>query len=117
MTDPVADPNSTQASHSPLSLVVRLFWLIFGNFVLILCAIRMLFGEAGAGLSVIDAVYWVTVALLVVARYVDVTRLGGATSDGKPSTLADFRVYTAKLVASTVAAWVVLHGITYALHA
>jgi hypothetical protein len=51
--------------------------------------------------------------LLIVARYVDITRFKGDTAYGEPATLAHWRRYALSLLVGSIVVWVVIHGIGY----
>ena len=91
-----------------LPVVVRLFWLIAGNVALSFLALSIAQQRA---FSVRDLAYWVTVAVLIVARYFDITRLGGETKDGEPATLSHWRRYVVVLLVASGALWVLAHRV------
>lgn len=94
-------------SISGKSLLARLFWLAGGNVALLAIA-ALILRDNHPALSAMSAIYWALVGALVGVRYLDVTRLGGLTSDGKPATISDFRRYGVKLLAFAGALWVVV---------
>jgi hypothetical protein len=82
--------------------VLRLFWMAFGNIGLLFCAA---FVAKGTAPMVMDVAFFTVAIALVVARYVDVVRFKGDTSEGKPATLADWRRYALKLTVFSTALW------------
>lgn len=90
-----------------LSVIVRVTWLLFGNFALALLATLIV--RAGT-VSALDAVFWGVVSVLVGARYIDVTRLGGLTAEGDPASLRHWRRYSAYLVAASAGLWALAHA-------
>jgi len=91
-----------------LPVVVRLFWLIAGNLVLFFLAVSIAQRRA---LSARDIAYWVTVTVLILARYIDITRLDGQTKDGEPASLRTWRWYTLVLLLASGALWVLAHRV------
>lgn len=89
------------------SLLARLFWLAGGNLALLAVA-ALILRDDHAVLSAMSLAYWTIVAALAGVRYLDVARLGGMTSDGKPATMTDFRRYAVKLLAIAAALWAVV---------
>ena len=65
------------------------------------------------GFSILDAAFWVTVAAMVLVRYIDITRFNGQTSDNQPATLAHWRKYILLLLAVSAAMWVLAHALAY----
>ena len=61
--------------------------------------------------SVLDGVVWVTVALILVARRLDITRWHGKTAAGEPATLAHWQRYAVTVVMVTAAASALAHAI------
>lgn len=57
-----------------------------------------------------DAVVWLTVALMIVARRVDITRGQGTTATGEPATLAHWRNYAVTVVCVAGVASVFAHA-------
>jgi len=90
-------PQPQTEQMGSLGLVVRLFWLAFGNLALLGAAAYVAKGPAPV---VMDIVYFCIAIALVVVRYVDITRFKGNTSEGKPATLADWRRYTVMILPS-----------------
>jgi len=59
--------------------------------------------------SPLDGAYWVVAGLLVGARYVDITRFGGATVDGAPATMRHFHRYALGALVAAAALWGAVH--------
>ena len=96
---------STTPPPSPMTfagLLVRLYWLAFGNIVVFAMFLRsMQHREVGAA----DAVYWVFGAGMIVVRFLDVRYFHGSTLDGKPASMADWRRYSLAVALLLGAAW------------
>ncbi|HEY8376238.1 MAG TPA: hypothetical protein VIK91_07100 [Nannocystis sp.] len=60
--------------------------------------------------SALDALVWVTVTLVIVARRLDITRCGGTTMRGDPATLSHWRRHAILMVTSTALASVLAHA-------
>ena len=80
--------------------------MAFGNVALALVAVFI--ARAGS-FSRLDVLFWAFVGALVVARYVDVTRLDGLTADGQPASLRHWRRYSGALVAIAAGVWALAH--------
>lgn len=89
-----------------LGALVRLTWLVFGNGVLFVLALKIVRSE---GFSVFDALYWAVVAGIIGLRYFDITRLGGLTTSCTPATLRDWRRYALGLAGIAAVLWVSAH--------
>ena len=71
--------------------LIRLFWMIVGNALLFFCA--MAIAQGGSSLfAPIDALFWILVGSLLIARYVDIQYFNGLTGDGAAATMADWRI-------------------------
>ena len=76
--------------------------------LLVLLAIMAL--KDSALLSFVSIGFWIVVALIVLARYVDVTRYNGTRTDGgTPATLRDVKRHGTRMVVIASAAWVLAH--------
>jgi hypothetical protein len=72
-----------------------MFW---GNIAL-LGMVAMVARDSGGGFTLWDVGVVALVGVLVLVRYVDVTKLHGSTAEGDPATPEDFRRYALKVVA------------------
>jgi hypothetical protein len=97
---------------SVFALFLRLFWLLIGNAILVVCFLAILAKEA-KGLSWADALYGITIPLIIAARFLDVTRFGGKNSVGQPATIADWKRSTAMLIGCGGAALLAAHAIAW----
>ena len=91
--------------QKPWGCLVRLFWMLAGNAVLVVLAAKM----ASTGPSfAIDAGYWCTVPLIIAARYVDIRSFAGRDEYGNPATVRDWRCHAAWVVAIAAAVWLLI---------
>jgi hypothetical protein len=97
---------------NPLSLLARLFWMLVGNAILFFTTI-FTFINQGKMFNAADVVFWITVAALVLTRYIDVKFLGGMTVTDKPASMANWRKYTMFLLICSTAVWALSHAINY----
>jgi len=97
-----------------LSLLVRLFWMAVGNFILFFMVCGIVAGE-NKGLGLKDAVYAIVVVLLVLARYIDIRYLGGYTAQGAPASMAHWYRYVAGLITCGGVIWGLAHMVNYFL--
>jgi hypothetical protein len=107
-------PNNQPAEKydNPLGLLARLYWMLVGNATLFISTIFILQHKGGM-LHTADVVFWVTVAALVLTRYLDIKFLGGLTVTDKPASTANWRKYTIFLLIGSTAVWVLSHAINY----
>lgn len=93
--------------------MARLWWMLLGNMVLALCLI-FIYRNTGGFLHAADPVFWVTVASLVLVRYLDIRFFHGRTAtDGAPASITHWVRYTVLLVACSAAVWVLAHAANY----
>lgn len=95
--------------------LLRLFWMLIGNAVLLALLVKIYQGNPGAWFSLYDLLFGVAVIALIVIRYVDIAFFQGGTVDNEPATLSHWRRYAVKLVLICAAAWAALHGAAYFL--
>ena len=88
--------------------------MFFGNLVLLFIVIYILKSRR-AGLSVFDGIYWGVVFLIISVRYIDIAKLEGLTSEGKPATIDSWRKYSIEILAVTLLVWLAAHGLAYFL--
>ena len=91
---------------SPAGCLLRLFWMMIGNVLLLFCAYGIIQHRSSV-LSIADALYWAIVGSLLATRYVDIRYFHGTTGDGDPASLADWRRYTVLVVLVAVGLWLV----------
>lgn len=103
-----ADSAVSPSSSSEAGCLVRLFWMIFGNLILAICAVKITHAD-GRSTPVADIVFWATVVALIGARRIDIYRFSGLTATGKPATPSDWKRYSIILVVVAAAAWGVSH--------
>lgn len=107
MTPSAQEKGSPSSSPGFASLLVRLVWMLFGNFALVLLLILIV--QTGS-LSLLDGIFWATVGVLVAIRYVDISVLGGLTTDGEPATARHWRRYSVCLLAVSGGLWLLAHA-------
>jgi len=90
--------------------LLRLFWMIAGNFCLAVVALLIADRcRKALSFSALDGVYWAVAALLVVVRYVDIRHMGGATATGEPASMRHFGRYAAILAVASTLLWAAAH--------
>lgn len=101
-----------RTTDSILGLFLRLYWMMFGNGVVVIAAaLPLAYPQmptapqlAGFALGVVS---------LVAARFVDIRYCGGQTADGAPASLDDWKRYVRILVPSAL----LLLGVVWGLRA
>ena len=105
MANDRTEQTSRQSEYqSPAGCLSRLFWMGLGNIALVMVALIV---YKSAGWSIADLAFWLTVGLLICARYIDIVRYQGTTADGEPATTAHFRRYALMLVVVSAVVWTV----------
>jgi hypothetical protein len=102
----VPQPGSSPQATSFVALGLRIFWQLLGW--CLLAAFAGLIAQS-SGPSELDAVYAATVVAMAVARYVDIVRFLGTTSEGEPATVGHFWRYVVVLMLGAGAAWGAAH--------
>jgi hypothetical protein len=104
---PEPTPSATPA---PAGCLLRLFWMLIGN-AIVYALLAMIAMNRVPFPSPFDAVVWVTVVLILVARRIEITRWAGQTASGEPATLAHWRRFAVIVVLVTAAASLLAHAI------
>jgi len=94
------------------ALAIRPFWMIFGNFVLMICAAGILTGE-NKQTAVPDVIFWCTAVAMIFARYIDIKYLDGLTATGEPANMRNWLKYAIILFALSAVIWAAVHGSNY----
>jgi hypothetical protein len=76
--------------------------MAFGNIALVMAAFSI---YESAGRSIADLAFWLIVAMLIGARYIDIVRFKGTTIHGEPATTTHFKRYVLMLLVSAAAVW------------
>lgn len=110
---PATNDDSMQQQPPPIrppvaGQLLRVFWLVLGNAIIYASWVAILLTSAPLP-CMLDAVVGITVALMLVARWVDITRFGGRDPHGQPATRSDWRRYLAILVGSAALGEFVAH--------
>jgi len=107
-----ASDNSSAAKQAKKTglagVLARIYWMMAGQAILAVLAlnIRKDGGEFG---TLSDIAFLANLAGLVAVRYLDITRLGGQTTQGDPATLSDWRRFSIAAVAVWAVVFVVVH--------
>ncbi len=100
--------STPELDRTATGVLLRVFWRVVGNLVVYVAWVTIVLTTAPLP-SLLDAVVWLTVLLMLIARRVDIVRYSGRTMDGEPATLEDWRRYVAVLVGATVVGEVIAH--------
>jgi len=97
---------------SIIGLLARVFWMLIGNGVLAISMISILLQE-GSMFHAADLVFWITIAALILVRYLDIKFWGGMTAAGGSATIANWSRYAAALLIGSAAVWALSHVVNY----
>jgi hypothetical protein len=103
---------SVEKYDSILGLFAKVFWTLLGNAVLLFTLISI-FQHKGEILHTADIVFWVTVAALIIARYLDIKFFNGLTITGLPASMTHWRKYAVVLLICSTVIWVLSHIINH----
>lgn len=98
---------TTAAPSAGWGVLLRVVWMGLGN--LALAGLAVTITQAGGRFTFRDGLYAVLIVALAGVRWLDITRYGGTTADGRPATMRDLRRYVVLLV-------VVAAGLLVACH-
>lgn len=106
------DPQTTDKQSSALGMMARLWWMLLGNAVLALSIVFVVENKEGV-FHAADWVFWITVATLILVRYLDIRLLDGTTATGAHATTIHWVKYVALLAACATAVWALAHAANY----
>ncbi len=104
------EPRCEDKYDSPARCLLRLFWMMIGNLIVLFCA-SCIAQQGSSLLSVADAFYWAAVGSLLLVRYVDIRYAFGLTAYGDPASMAHWRRYAAALLVVSTGLWLAVHAI------
>jgi hypothetical protein len=109
-------PNKSHDSHtftpevratSGLQVLIRMFWMLFGNIALAALAISIY--TAKGSTSGLDVAFGLTLLALLAIRYADIRYLDGRTASDEPATPKTYRNYAIGLSVLSLVAWATAH--------
>jgi len=104
----VLEPDNASADRKP-GCLLPLLWMFAGHVAWLVILFAIIHRGDGPA-SLLSMVFWGVVGLIILVRYLDVTRFDGKTSDaGTPATIKDVRRFSSWLVASAGSAWLTAH--------
>ena len=95
MSRPTMHPNSDSATTATGGLFIRLFWMAGGNVLMVAFTLAIVNSE---GFSWRDAALWASAGLALGARYIDIARGTGETTEGQPATMRHWRRHAVFLI-------------------
>ena len=64
-------------------------------------------------LGLLARVFWITIAAIILVRYLDIKFWGGMTAAGGPATIANWNRYTVALLIGSAVIWALFHVANY----
>jgi len=87
-----------QQSYQPASgCLVRLLWTFVGHSILLVLGLYI-FEKHASAFSIFDVFYFLTIALIIIARFIDIRSLKGETVYGTPASMAHWRRHVLLMV-------------------
>jgi hypothetical protein len=109
-TSPTPTPEA--GAHPFSGCFARLFWMCLGNGVLLVTAYAISH-EPPWTFTSRDALFWATVGLLLLVRYMDIHLMGGRTAQGEPATGRHYGRYAAGLMAVSFVLWLLARAVQF----
>jgi len=112
MNLPTPSSSTASTAETPAlgGCLLRVFWLLVGNAILLLVAVMLLL-ESPWTIGLKDGLFWATAVAVVAARWVDVTHYGGRTAEGGEATLGHVGKHALTIGAGAAAIWVVAQSV------
>jgi len=107
MSAPTNQPIDKQ--RGILAILARPFWMLLGNFMLMICAANIIMGESNSTRTS-DIIFWFAVSAMIIVRFLDIKFLDGLTATGKPATLAHWQKYAIMLIMCSGIIWAAAHA-------
>ena len=101
-----------QKYDPPAGCLLRIFWMMIGNVILLSCAYGIAQHHSSM-FSIADAFYLAAVGALLAARFVDIRDFRGTTAEGDPATMAHWRRYATVLGVVSTGLWIAVHAIAH----
>ena len=95
-----------------LAILARPFWMLLGNFILMICSANIIMGERSSARTS-DIIFWSAVAAMIIVRFLDIKFLGGLTATGKPASISHWRKYVIVVVLCSAALWAAAHAVVF----
>lgn len=86
--------------------LVRVFWMVGGPFILLLLTTQIVLSGTG-WLTPWDAVFGLTLVVMILARRHEFRTGDPRTSDGSPANIHDLRRYAFQVIGIGVAMWLI----------
>jgi hypothetical protein len=99
---------ATNKQDSIAGVLARIFWMPIGSMVLAISMVGILLHK-GSMFHAADWVFWITIAALILVRYLDIKFWGGQTAAGEPASIKHWRKYTIVLVIISAVIWSAVH--------
>ncbi len=96
--------------NEALARMVRLTWKMLGMMVIILLLILIVIASPGS-VPVLDVLFWLAVAGIALARFMDAQVFHGLATDEKPATVKDVVNYTLGLTMMSGFFWILAHAL------
>ena len=94
-------------SPGGLQVLLRLYWMFFGNAILMFLIVFLLEKQPGFP-AICDVAYVVTLTTLIAGRYVDIRFQNGHTADGTPATMWHWRRYAMIVGSVALSGWLLV---------
>ncbi len=108
------DSHIVDSQSSALGMLARLWWMFLGNAVLAF-SILLIVKNRGGFFHAADWIFWITMASLVLIRYVDIKFLNGCTVTDARASITHWIRYAAILTAGSAIVWALAHAASYLL--
>jgi hypothetical protein len=102
MSDPSEKPNSGTGC------LLRIYWMAVG-YVIAAFLVILIAEQKDDFYTFKDILYWLAVASIILARYLDVQFMDGQTAEGAPATMKNWERHSTVLGAAAVLVWIACH--------
>ncbi|MEW6087598.1 MAG: hypothetical protein AB1498_04780 [bacterium] len=93
---------------SSTGFLIRLYWMIIGNFTTILLAVQIAANNPKS-IMLFNVFYLLNTICLVILRYIDIRYLNGLTIESEPATIKDWKKYSVKLIIFSLVLWIIVY--------
>lgn len=95
-------------SSTGIGMLIRVYWMVFGNFINILIAINIAVKKHNS-IMFLTLYYFVNTTGLIISRYIDIKYLNGQTTEYEPATMDHWKSYSIKTIGIYLVLWVIVY--------
>ncbi|MDD5772387.1 MAG: hypothetical protein PHX78_02860 [bacterium] len=97
-----------QNNSTGIGMLIRFYWMAFGNFINMLLIINITFKKQSP-IMLLSILYFINTIGLIILRYIDIKYLNGLTSEYEHATMDHWKIYSIKVIVFYLVLWIVAY--------